>query len=344
MKINMSNFRVVTFTLLMLTFGIPEKVEAQRMPHGGAGMSRGGGGRGGAGVSRPQSRPSRSATPSRSSSSINGGAYHSPNRSTTRNQPAANRPSNQTATRPAKNTASRPGSNERGYKVQNSRDKGTGDRNINKNDINIDRSRGDVNINVDNSKHVNINNRNTVVRPALRPYYRPPYHYGGFSFYCYHPYVYHPYRPFYWGPVWHPWGFFVATMATTAIIVSIESQQYYYDQGVYYIESDGGYTVVQAPVGATVTTIPSGSEEVVINETTTNYYYGGVYYEKDGEEYEVVAPTAGTVVEHLPEGAEEVRVGDQTYVKYGETYYQPVQVDGKDKYEVVEVKTDEEDK
>lgn len=337
MKINLSNFRIVVFTLLMLTFGVPEKMEAQRMPHGGAGMSRGGASRGGGGMSRPQSRPSRSSTPSRGSSSINGGAYRSPSR----NQPSASRPSNQTATRPAENTASRPSTNNRGSAAQNSRDKGAGDRNVNRNDINIDRSRGDVNINVDNSKHVNVNNRNTVVRPAPRPYYRPPYRYGGFSFYCYHPYVYHPYHPYYWGPVWHPWGFFVATMATTAIIISIENQHYYYDQGVYYVESDGGYTVVQAPVGATVNTIPSESEQVVINETTTNYYYGGVYYEKDGEEYEVVAPTAGTVVENLPEGGEEVRVGDQTYVKYGETYYQPVQIDGKNKYEVVEVKEED---
>jgi hypothetical protein len=50
-----------------------------------------------------------------------------------------------------------------------------------------------------------------------------------------------------------------------------------------------------------------------------------------------VAPPAGAVVDNLPEGGEEVKIGEQTYVKYGETYYAPVQVDGKDKYEVVQV-------
>ncbi|MGA9238684.1 DUF6515 family protein [Robiginitalea sp.] len=40
----------------------------------------------------------------------------------------------------------------------------------------------------------------------------------------------------------------------------------------------------------------------------------------------------------MPEGGEEVKVGDRTYVKFGDTYYQPVQVDGKDMYEIVEVK------
>ncbi|WP_207622370.1 DUF6515 family protein [Niastella koreensis] len=46
------------------------------------------------------------------------------------------------------------------------------------------------------------------------------------------------------------------------------------------------------------------------------------------------------MVENLPEGGEEVKVGNQTYVKIGETNYQPVQIDGKNKYEVVQVEPD----
>jgi hypothetical protein len=79
----------------------------------------------------------------------------------------------------------------------------------------------------------------------------------------------------------------------------------------------------------------------VVNETTNNYYYGGTYYEKSDKGYTVVPPTAGTVVENLPEGGEEVKIGDVTYVKYGETYYQPIEQDGKSMYEVVDVQTDE---
>ena len=79
---------------------------------------------------------------------------------------------------------------------------------------------------------------------------------------------------------------------------------------------------------------------MVVNETTNNYYYGGTYYEKSKDGYTVVPPTAGTIVDNLPEGGEEVKIGDVTYVKYGETYYQPVQVDGKNKYEVVDVEKD----
>jgi hypothetical protein len=76
---------------------------------------------------------------------------------------------------------------------------------------------------------------------------------------------------------------------------------------------------------------------VVVNETVNNYYYGGTYYEKGDKGYTVVAPMAGTIVDNLPEGGEEVKLGEVTYVKIGETYYQPIQKDGKNVYEVVQV-------
>ncbi len=232
-----------------------------------------------------------------------------------------------------------------GDKKNNFSNSGNKTNNIGSNNkkINIDNSR--KNIKIDNSTNINIgsNNRgnNVVRRNNYRPYARPPYIYGGFRYRCYNPFFFHPYRPFFWGPVWHPWGFFVAALATTAIIVSIENQQYHYDQGVYYTQSSGGYTVVQAPVGATITTLPANSEKVVVNETVNNYYYGGTYYEKSEKGYTVVPPTAGTVVEHLPEGGKEVKIGEITYVKVGDIYYQPIQKDGKDMYEVVDVEEDD---
>lgn len=260
---------------------------------------------------------------------------------------------------------------------------------INNNNVNIDKSRGDVNINVDNSKDIKINNnRNTVVRRnTYRPYTRPPYVYGGYRYRCYHPYYYHPYRPFVWGPVWHPWGFFVMTIATTAIIVSFADAdlpaeinnyqffafadgqenikqsgpawstystgtddpvlksaagEYYYDQGVFYLKEKEGYTVVAAPVGGVVKSLPEGYETVVIDETkgVKNYYWGGTFYEKISNGYKVVPPTSGAVVEHISDGGEEVKMGDVTYVKLGETYYQPIQLNGKNVYEVVDVEAD----
>ena len=199
---------------------------------------------------------------------------------------------------------------------------------------------GGNNTNINNSKNVNINNsRNTVVVANPKPYPRPPYAYGGHSYYAYHPYHYHPYHPYPY-PAYHPVGFVIVAVAATAIIVNAANQKYYYDQGIYYVQSNGGYTVVPAPVGATVTTLPPATQTVIINETTNNYYYAGTYYEKKPEGYVVVPPTAGSVVENLPEGGKEEKIGDVSYVKVGETYYQPIVKDGKNMYEVVDVKTD----
>jgi biotin carboxyl carrier protein len=256
-------------------------------------------------------------------------------------------------------------------------------------------NRNNVNINIDRDIHIN-NSRNTVVRRGVRPYPRPPYVYGGYRYRCYHPYFFHPYRPFVWGPVWHPWGFFIAALTATAIIISVADNDvpthydmasvyfpgadftavekqllftgpsfethnsrsypvisrsellrlkadgdYYYDQGVFYLKGNGGYTAVAAPLGATIKTLPSGYETVTIDDKgTKNYYYGGTFYEKTSSGYKVVAPMAGTVVEHISEGGEEVTMGDVKYVKFGETYFQPIQENGKNMYEVVDVEED----
>jgi biotin carboxyl carrier protein len=320
-------------------------------------------------------------------------------------KPAANKPSANRSV-PKKpdvgnnNSAQRPGANNSGNRNNNNNNSGNRNNNNNSgNKVNIDNSRKNVNVNVDNSKNVHVNNnRNTVVRRNSRPYARPPYVYGGRRYRCYHPYYYHPYRPFVWGPMWHPWGFFVATLATTAIIVSIVDNDidvpgsfemasnggsewnafpaakplmlsgpayssyreesdyansyavdkkmladgdYYFDQGVFYLKENGGYTVVSAPIGAKIKTLPSGYETVSAGDTETkNYYYGGAFYEKRSDGYVVVAPLAGTIVEHISEGGEEVKMGEVTYIKLGETYFQPIQEKGKNMYEVADVEDD----
>ena len=334
----LTNIKSIIFLFSFIVI-LPLGMNAQRMGHS---SSRGGGGRT---MSRPTttrpatSRPTttRPSTtrPTTNNRSINGGHTKTTTRPSTRpttNNKAVNRGSsnkantNNRATNNKKTTNNRSTTNKKTNNIKNSGNK-------------IDNSKR--NINIDNSKNVNINRNNTRVNASSRRYTRPPYRYGGHRYYCHRPYYYHPYRPFYWGPVWHPWGFFVATLATTAIIVSIENQKYHYDSGVYYVSSSGGYTVVQAPVGATVQTLPKETEKVEVNETTNNYYYGGAFYSKSDEGYTVVPATAGTIVPSLPEGGEEVKIGDVTYVQFGDTYYQPIQVDGKNMYEIVEVKEDE---
>jgi len=320
-----------------ITFLLPLTLDAQRMQH------RAGGG----GMSRPSNMSRPSGGSGYQNRSINGGAQRPTNYNTNRSKPANNynKPSTGNVnTRPAnKGGSNKPSTSDvkRPSNSGNTKDRAnkgkinTNDKKVNTGDRNI--NSGNRNVNIDNSRNINVNGPRYGAYPPPRPYPRPPYVYGGFHYNCYHPYHYHPYTPYYYGPSYNPWGFFVAALAVTAVVITVNNQQYKYDQGVYYVASDGGYTVVQAPVGATITTLPPNTQTVVVNETTNNYYYAGTYYEKEGNEYVVVPPTAGTVVENLPEGGEQIKIGDITYVKFGDIYYQPIVQDGEDMYEVVDV-------
>jgi hypothetical protein len=158
------------------------------------------------------------------------------------------------------------------------------------------------------------------------------YHTGAYK--GVHPYTYHPYRPYYWGPHWHPLGFFLASLAADAIWFSWNNQRYYYDDGCYYMPSNGGYAVVQAPVGAVIGDLPPGYETVLVGNDTF-YYFGGVFYIYNGQGYQVVAAPPGAVVSELPVGAVEQDINGETLMVYNNTYYLPISQDGQDAYEVV---------
>jgi len=125
-------------------------------------------------------------------------------------------------------------------------------------------------------------------------------------------------------------------LATTAIVIAINNQQYHYANGVYYAPASGGYTVVPAPVGATITILPSGYSTVPVSNVTY-YYYGGDYYTQNSGSYVVVAPPVGAVVNNLPDGAQEATINGNKYMVYNNTYYQPVFANGQNAYEVVDM-------
>lgn len=158
------------------------------------------------------------------------------------------------------------------------------------------------------------------------------YHTGGYR--GIHPYYYHPYRPYYWGPHWHPLGFFLGSLAADAIFFSFNNQQYYFDDGCFYLPGNGGYSVVPAPVGAIVSSLPPGYETCTVGDQTYEYF-GGVFYVYTGQGYQVVAAPPGAVVSQLPVGAVEQNINGEDVLVYNNTYYQPISQDGQDAYEVV---------
>src|SRR5580692_1545227 len=158
------------------------------------------------------------------------------------------------------------------------------------------------------------------------------YHTGGYR--GIHPYYYHPYRPYYWGPHWHPLGFFLSALASDAILFNFNNQRYWYDDGCFYLPQNGGYDVVAAPIGAMVASLPPGYETPVV-DGVTYYYFAGVFYALTGQGYLVVPAPPGAVIMQLPDGAVDQQADGQDFLVYNNTWYEPISQDGQDAYEVV---------
>lgn len=260
-------------------------------------------------AARPATRPAQTQRPTRPVQTTRPGTTPTP-----ATRPAV-RPGQTTrpVTRPGQ--AARPVNNN--IHINNGRVNNVSNNRVNNTNVNV----YNVNRHVDRGGHVTV-----VNRPPARVY---PGRYN---------YYYHPYRPYTWGPRWHPIGFLATALAATAIIITINSQRYHYDQGVYYAPapSGGGYSVVPAPIGAVVTSLPSGYSLIPVGGSNY-YYYGGAFYIGNGSSYTVVAPPAGAVVTQLPAGAQETTLDGRKYVVYNGTYYQPFSNNGNNAYEVVAV-------
>lgn len=174
-----------------------------------------------------------------------------------------------------------------------------------------------------------------------RPRYtRPPVIWGTRSYYSFYNYSYHPYRPRYYGSFFHPVGFFSLRLGPAAISIVLNNRNYWYDQGVYYEPYNNGYQVVTAPEGANVRQLPYGYSTIELGGNTY-YYFAGTFYATGPQGFYVTTAPPGAIVYDLPEGAEEFSAGDYQYLEYNNTIYQPITIDGRNAYEVVEL--DEED-
>lgn len=183
--------------------------------------------------------------------------------------------------------------------------------------------------------HYVIHNRPAVTghRPA---YTRSAVVYGNHRYYAHHQYFYHPYRPYFWGPSWHPIGYFMGGIAAAAIIISIHNARYHYYNGVFYEPYHGGYRVIGAPIGAVIPVLPPGYITVTGGPGTC-FYYGGCFYAPYEDSYEVIAAPPGVIIYNLPDGCVSVNMGSVTYLRYNGIYFMPTEVDGQSAYEVVRV-------
>lgn len=147
------------------------------------------------------------------------------------------------------------------------------------------RGRGYNNNHYRPSNHYNYNRNHFSVtvgprynyRPAYRPYYRPVTRYSS----VYRPYYRSPRAYVHYGP---SFGFRLNVLPYGYSRFSIGSVPYYYNDGVYYRNStSSGYEVVEPPLDATVTKLPSNATVTMI-DGQKYYQVGGTFYQEEFDE------------------------------------------------------------
>jgi hypothetical protein len=135
---------------------------------------------------------------------------------------------------------------------------------------------------------------------------------------------------------------------------------YYYYEGVYYRDhGDNQYEVVDAPMGAVVSTLPKGAKAVTVNGEKFYEFNGTYYKEGTNDKNEVVYTVVGKygeinnsddsgdvssnqplkmgdVVSTLPENSRPVTINGQTlFVSPDNIYFKQRTDNGVTSYEVV---------
>ena len=84
-----------------------------------------------------------------------------------------------------------------------------------------------------------------------------------------------------------PHGHIEHALPLAAACLFLGGLEYAYWEGMYYRRAPQGYVVVPAPVGAVVTAVPEGCQQVVV-DGTLYYLINGVTYMRTGYGYQVV--------------------------------------------------------
>ncbi|MBR5784039.1 MAG: hypothetical protein IKY43_02595 [Bacteroidales bacterium] len=112
--------------------------------------------------------------------------------------------------------------------------------------------------------------------------------------------------------------------------------QYYYNFGLFYMDYEGGYIVVPAPIGYTVPNVPYDTQKIKYKNVIYNYYAGTFFLEQENGSYITVLPPLGISVSNLPPNSIMMNDGNgAVFYRFGKTYYQPVNYYGYLWYQVV---------
>lgn len=84
-----------------------------------------------------------------------------------------------------------------------------------------------------------------------------------------------------------PVGFRMRRLAVKPIRILVRARPYWYAEGVFYKETDGGYEVVPTPVGAVVPELPEEAEALDMDGITT-YELNDAIYREVADGYEII--------------------------------------------------------
>lgn len=127
----------------------------------------------------------------------------------------------------------------------------------------------------------------------------------------------------------------VTVVPTGHRVIVVRGRNYYFHRGVYYVKVTNGYRTVVGPRGARVVSLPADYVNVVQLNNRTYHYYYGTFYTKVDDGYEVTAPPAGAVVDDIPQGYEVVSEDDKEYYKIEDMYFEKVENEGEEAFELV---------
>lgn len=124
-----------------------------------------------------------------------------------------------------------------------------------------------------------------------------------------------------------------------AVVVKHRGVNYRYHNGVYYRNTDRGFSVVLPPVGIVINALPKHAHKV-FSHGEPYYVLEGVYYKRINNGYVVVkAPNyeassvsstyqLGMHYDELPDGAQPVKVDGVQYFTYAGLYFLPQSIKG----------------
>lgn len=116
--------------------------------------------------------------------------------------------------------------------------------------------------------------------------------------------------------------------------IAYRNGHYYYNQGSFYRNIAGRYTLVSAPIGIRVSVLPPNPLRMVIRGQHF-FYSNGAFFSHRNNCYQVISAPIGAIVPNIPMRAQRLSINGREFFEFDQTIYQKVRTRRGIAYEVV---------